>query len=531
MAPPQIIPTYLSLLSLFYLFHSSLALQVTPGSPCAAQCMDHEDNNPYSPDSSTTNATDIVCQDSLYSSTDEGSKFKSCIECLQKSGKTNGTEADNYWLLYNLRYSLGTCLYGFDDEDKIINSPCIINWACEPLEEAILAGGLDPDGDDTFGYCSAGNGSLFGETLRSCINCLKSSDDETYLGNCKFSPLPLERGKPLANTVPVMVALQVGCRQEPDPGVPLGISGSMFTRENLEVTIGSDEENDDPGASPNSLTTGAIVGIAVGAALLVFGGAALWFVYRRKKKNSGTSSPSWGGGRRNEGPPPNSPSRFPMISGPRKPWIGGEARSAASSRASERSEDEKGGGGAGTKITGGRVNELRGYGNAQHGRTGSLSSIPAHPAYIPSRGEHGRSDSLSSLPTHPAYIPRAASRSNTPTPPPPGRNPFDSRSGSSLSSRTSTPPRGPSPSGSPPRRPARAAAATEFVVPPPPEPKQTAAPDFILAPPPARAKKVPSVAVPSPQGQGRTPKKYTPPTIIIDSPAETRGPKFVKVTA
>lgn len=147
--------------------------------------MDSEDSDPYSPDSSTTNATDIVCQDKLYKDNDEGAKFQSCMECLQKSEKTNGTEADNYWLLYNLRHSLGTCLYGFDDEEKVINSPCIISWACEPLEEAILSGSLDPD-DDPLGYCSAGNGSLFGSTLRSCINCLKSSDDETYLANCEF---------------------------------------------------------------------------------------------------------------------------------------------------------------------------------------------------------------------------------------------------------------------------------------------------------------------------------------------------------
>ena len=186
MAFPRTMPTYLSLLALLVLLRSALALQVTPGSPCAALCMDDEDNDPFSAESSTTNTTDIVCQDSLYSETDEGAKFKSCLECLQKSDKTNGTEADNYWLLYNLRYSLGTCLYGFEDEEKVINSACVISWACEPLKSAILAGDLDADDDDAFGYCSAGNGSLFGKTLKSCVDCLKSSDDESYLGNCEL---------------------------------------------------------------------------------------------------------------------------------------------------------------------------------------------------------------------------------------------------------------------------------------------------------------------------------------------------------
>lgn len=186
----RILPTLVALLLLTTTTH---ALQVTPGSPCAALCIDGPDLDPFSASSSSTNASDIVCQDSLYANSDTGEKFKSCLECLQKSDKTNGTEADNYWLLYNLRHALGTCLYGFGDEDKVINSPCIISWACEPLEDAILAGDLDAgdaSGDDALGYCSAGNGSLFGSTLRSCIDCLKSSSDETYLGNCEPPPPP-----------------------------------------------------------------------------------------------------------------------------------------------------------------------------------------------------------------------------------------------------------------------------------------------------------------------------------------------------
>jgi hypothetical protein len=156
--------------------------------------MDQEDSDPFSADSSTTNATEIVCQDSLYSNSAEGSKFKRCLECLQKSDKTDKTEADNYWLLYNLRHALGTCLYGFGDEEKVINSPCVISWACEPLEDAILSGDLDADESDHFGYCSAGDGSLFGSTLKACVDCLKTSDDESYLGNCEYTAEVPPRG-------------------------------------------------------------------------------------------------------------------------------------------------------------------------------------------------------------------------------------------------------------------------------------------------------------------------------------------------
>lgn len=255
---------FLSFLLLLVSLRPVLGLEVTPGSSCASICMDEENGDPFSPDSSSTNATDIVCQDSKFASDAVGIKYKNCMECLQKSQKTNGTESDIFWLIYNLRYALGTCLYGFEDKEKVINSPCVINWACEPLKDAILDGNLNPD-SDTLGYCTASNSAFFGKTLKSCVACLKSSDDETYLGN-------------------FMVALQVGCTQKPAAGSTLGISGSPFTRSVLEVTDTETEENEEPGASPNSLTTGTIVGIAIGAALFVFGGFALWFIYRRKKR-------------------------------------------------------------------------------------------------------------------------------------------------------------------------------------------------------------------------------------------------------
>lgn len=175
---------FFSFLLLLGSLRPAFCLEVTPGSSCASICMDEEGGDPFSPDSSSTNATDIVCQDSKFANDAVGIKYKSCLECLQKSQKTNGTESDISWLLYNLRFALGTCLYGFEDKDKVINSPCVINWACEPLKDAILDKNLDPD-SGSLDYCTASNSALFGKTLKSCVACLKSSDDETYLGNCK----------------------------------------------------------------------------------------------------------------------------------------------------------------------------------------------------------------------------------------------------------------------------------------------------------------------------------------------------------
>jgi len=171
----------LVLLALFIFTQVASALQVTPGSPCAALCLEN-DADPFDSAASTTNATDIVCKDDDYSSNEEGIKFKQCLECMQKSQKQNETETDVGWFIYNLRFALGTCLYGFGDEDKVISSPCVINWACQPLKDA-LTSGLD-DEDASWNYCEAGNNALSSKNMESCVSCLASSETETYLSNC-----------------------------------------------------------------------------------------------------------------------------------------------------------------------------------------------------------------------------------------------------------------------------------------------------------------------------------------------------------
>lgn len=300
-----------------------------------------------------------------------------------------------------------------------------------------------------------------------------------------------------------MVALQVGCRQEPEPGERLGISGTPFTRSNLKVTTGSSSDDEgDPGASPNSLTTGAIVGIAVGVALFVFGGAALCFIYRRKKRKNNEAPPeSWRPGGAGAG---GSGGGGGGVSGA---WNEGVAERSGTPGMNWGGAREVGEGGmvAGRRVIG-RADGNGGYGRAAPG------------------GAHDRGDSLSSIPAHPAYIPNAnTSRANTPTPPlSQRRNPFENSSVSSISSSPSPPPAG---RVSPPRQPPT---PLELVVTAPPKERQPPA-DFVLPPPPARKARVPSVSMPAPGL--RAPKKYTPPSIVIDAPVETRSPRFVRVAA
>ena len=89
--------SYLPLL--FSLPWAVSSLQVTPGSECAALCLDKPDGNADDPAASSTGANDIVCRDSDYSSKPTGIKFKNCLECLQDSPSVEGDESDALWYL------------------------------------------------------------------------------------------------------------------------------------------------------------------------------------------------------------------------------------------------------------------------------------------------------------------------------------------------------------------------------------------------------------------------------------------------
>jgi hypothetical protein len=81
------------------LTRQAFSLQVSPGSPCASACLD----NPADPTTSTTLGSDISCLDSDYSDTPVGTKFMSCVSCLQTSAYSSGTGSyDQEWFLCEL---------------------------------------------------------------------------------------------------------------------------------------------------------------------------------------------------------------------------------------------------------------------------------------------------------------------------------------------------------------------------------------------------------------------------------------------
>lgn len=88
-------------LVLFFL-SSTAAIQVTPGSSCESVCLDSPDGESTRAAASTTNSSDIVCNDVDYFSSSTGQKFKDCVTCLQTSNALSGEEDDVSWFLCKL---------------------------------------------------------------------------------------------------------------------------------------------------------------------------------------------------------------------------------------------------------------------------------------------------------------------------------------------------------------------------------------------------------------------------------------------
>ncbi|KAI8633271.1 hypothetical protein F5Y19DRAFT_417295 [Xylariaceae sp. FL1651] len=490
-----------------------IALQVTPGSTCAALCLDNPESDPLNPNSSNTTPSDITCTDQSYDTSTTGIKYKNCLDCLQKSNATSDTENDISWFLYNIRYSVDVCLFGFPNASQGVSSPCDINYACQPLKTALEAGNLDATRDQ-YEYCTA-NGNFTNSHVDDCIKCFASSPNQGYLSN-------------------FVTALKAGCEQKPAPGKLLGLSGSLFTSSLVNITAPpADPSSGGQGSGFGITSTGAIVGIALGGALLFLGGLALFWAYHRRQKrlfsdvvgssydprtgNKSITPPLRGGFSAAEKITPSPMYDYEL-----------RAQRNYTNNAEYYNMLEK-------EIRSSRPNYVADPNNPIYG---PQSVLPTHPAYL--LQTHSRQASRDASPQPPKPV-----KSNKPDsyalqtylsaaedsnalgllPPPPSGPPPAALIGDPSYYRRSSPNRQPPPSRdsslgsrgpSPDRRPLlnatvqSTAGTSNLPLPPPP-------------PPPPQGSKVPSLSFPS-VSRIRIPKKYTPPKITVQGATPVDGP-------
>ncbi|KAI1123307.1 hypothetical protein F5Y10DRAFT_55875 [Nemania abortiva] len=240
----------------------STALQVTPNSPCASFCLDSEGGDVSDPNASTTTNEDITCLDSQYASSPVGLKFQRCISCLQDSTFSQGSESDQLWFLYNLRYTFDNCIFGFPNATGNPSTPCSTSTACGVLRDSLTEGDLNPD-DPAYSYCDVDGGVITSSEVQKCMSCVGASDGQGFLVN-------------------YLVALEAGCNQRPAAGTAIGLSDTVFSTTQINaVDPKSKSSKDDKAALP----TTTIVGIAVGAAAVLLAIAGFFFVRYRKRRN------------------------------------------------------------------------------------------------------------------------------------------------------------------------------------------------------------------------------------------------------
>ncbi|PQE11971.1 exo-alpha-sialidase neuraminidase protein [Rutstroemia sp. NJR-2017a BVV2] len=230
----------------------------------------------------------IVCQDNNFVTTTPGQKFKACIACLQLSTATGHSQNDQKWFMYNLRYSLASCLYGFDNATDPTVTPCSTSRACGPFQGALEDGNLEPDNETAYRYCGTDYASMMGSTT-ACRSCLRNGGTETYLSNSK--------SKTSADISSVVTALQAGCHQQPPDGTIIGLNASVFSQYAIDETSPGDNYN------KTAISTGkfkhldknSIIGISFGlsAVLLasIFMIFLLWKTSRRPSRNRNLHSP------------------------------------------------------------------------------------------------------------------------------------------------------------------------------------------------------------------------------------------------
>ncbi|RYP47722.1 hypothetical protein DL768_006258 [Monosporascus sp. mg162] len=238
------------------------ALQVTPNSPCASFCVDSNDLDFSDPNSSNTRNKDITCYDSKYTTSPAGQKFQRCISCLQDSTFSQGSENDQLWFLYNLRYTFDYCIFGYPNAKDVASTPCSTETACGELQTALTEDQLKGSKPD-YSYCSAGGGAMAGPAVEKCLACVAASDDQDYLAN-------------------YFIALDAGCKQRPAAGTLVGLNDTVFSKTKIgEIDPAADAGEDDEAAVP----MGTIVGIAIGAVVVVLAIAGFLFVRCRKRRN------------------------------------------------------------------------------------------------------------------------------------------------------------------------------------------------------------------------------------------------------
>ncbi|TVY84303.1 hypothetical protein LSUE1_G002728, partial [Lachnellula suecica] len=241
-----------SLVLLVAFASSGTALEALTNSPCAVQCGNVLGG---------TSGADIACQDSAYGTT-PGLTFQTCTNCQLTSNYVDPVtkQTDLQWALYNLRYAVSWCLFGYPNNTQVGDSPCVTSTACGQLQGAIEYDSLS-SAAGAYSFCP-----LYTPTLvNKCTNCTSLQTSEFYLTN-------------------FAIVLDAACQQQPSSGATISVSGNIFSNTLVQISNPTSSSTSTYNGSSGGLSLGAKIGIAVGALLLALGIAGFCIVWNGRRR-------------------------------------------------------------------------------------------------------------------------------------------------------------------------------------------------------------------------------------------------------
>lgn len=84
-------------------------------------------------------------------------------------------------------------MYSYPDDPVggLANTPCILDGACQQLDDSLKTSLLDPNSSNAYDYCDKTNDFNKGSSYKGCVDCLKSTKNQRYFANCESSIKPL----------------------------------------------------------------------------------------------------------------------------------------------------------------------------------------------------------------------------------------------------------------------------------------------------------------------------------------------------
>lgn len=169
-------------------------------------------------------------------------------------------DTDLKWVLYNLRYAMSSCLFGFPGNTSVQSTPCITSRACGPFQSNFAYNDLSPN-ITTYDYCV---GLPAADATGRCNSCIRQGED-TFLPN-------------------YFTTILAGCANQ--QGMHMNLDGSLFGTDYVNVTYGFNLVNSPTSSTPTTMNLGTRIGIAIGSicALLALIGITIVCCGKRRRR-------------------------------------------------------------------------------------------------------------------------------------------------------------------------------------------------------------------------------------------------------